>query len=200
MTFGTNFNRSGGAFTNGYILNGVAHFTQATNPTVRNGGGALVVGDKLYRTDLRVDAVWTGTFWLRASQIFGSGTTATNFTVVNSATRITYPVNAAGRFFAHSLTWRYARTTGVIDASNYYTVDFRPARNDGTPYLVGGVLATHNTITDASDNEGTAVLNQVIPVVAGIPNIGIVATVVAVVGTPGALRYDFFATISEIIT
>jgi len=52
------------ALVNGYILNGVAHFVQATNPTTRNGGGALVVGDKLYRTDLSVDAVWNGTVWL----------------------------------------------------------------------------------------------------------------------------------------
>jgi len=52
------------ALVNGYILNGVAHFTQATNPTVRIGGGALVVGDKLYRTDLNQEATWQGTYWV----------------------------------------------------------------------------------------------------------------------------------------
>jgi len=52
------------ALVNGYILNNVAHFTQATNPTVRIDSSPLVVGDKLYRTDLSVDAFWNGTFWL----------------------------------------------------------------------------------------------------------------------------------------
>lgn len=49
---------------NGYVTNGVANFAQSTNPTTRIDGSALVVGDKLYRTDLRIDAFWNGTYWL----------------------------------------------------------------------------------------------------------------------------------------
>ena len=57
---------------NGYILNDVAHFTQSTNPTTRIDGSALVVGDKLYRTDLRRDYYWNGVSSWVSEQLFTS--------------------------------------------------------------------------------------------------------------------------------
>ena len=58
------------SFTNGYISNGVANFTQATNPTTRIDGSALVVGDKLYRADLRRDYYWNGVSSWVSEQLF----------------------------------------------------------------------------------------------------------------------------------
>jgi len=51
------------ALVNGYILNGVAHFTQSTNPTTRNGGGALVAQDIWNDTTNWVRWTYSGAVW-----------------------------------------------------------------------------------------------------------------------------------------
>ncbi len=51
---------------NGTIINGVAHFVQPTNPATRSDGSPLVTGDRNRRTDLKVDAFWTGMYWAEA--------------------------------------------------------------------------------------------------------------------------------------
>lgn len=55
---------SGSGLENGYVINGVANFYQAQNPTTRIDGSPLIVGDRNYRTDLSLDTFWNGTYWL----------------------------------------------------------------------------------------------------------------------------------------
>lgn len=53
--------------SNPAIINGVAHFSQPTNPTARiiNGvSSPLVVGDTNYRPDLQLNTFWNGTYWV----------------------------------------------------------------------------------------------------------------------------------------
>jgi hypothetical protein len=45
-------------------INGVEHFYQATKPTVRGDGSALVIGDRWWKTDDGTEWFWNGTYWL----------------------------------------------------------------------------------------------------------------------------------------
>ncbi len=57
----------------GTLINGVANFYQSSNPLSRVGGSPLVVGDRNYRTDLRIDTFWNGLYWVSAQRYFISG-------------------------------------------------------------------------------------------------------------------------------
>lgn len=53
-----------GAIPNGTIIGGTAYFNTSVRPTVRIGGGALVVGDRWYNPSTGVEGSWNGTYWL----------------------------------------------------------------------------------------------------------------------------------------
>ena len=46
------------------LISGVQHFYQATKPTARPDGSALVARDRWYKTDDGTEWFWNGTYWL----------------------------------------------------------------------------------------------------------------------------------------
>jgi len=125
---------SSATLQNGYILNGVANFTQSTNPTVRIGGGALVVGDKLYRTDLRRDGTWDGVRWLSEEMEF--------YAQFNS--------NASASFNFSPRYWFFPEDLGL------YISTIKVFIRIGTPFTQGWTL---NVQLYSKIDSGTPALN-----------------------------------------
>ena len=156
---------------NGYILNGVANFTQSTNPTVRIGGGALVVGDRVYRTDENVDLFWNGTYWLSSRFFipviaFGGNSLVSTFSKQDLPLSI-IPINRP--VFIRRVRYHLA-IVGFSDASNHYLITGR-VRRPGTSEVAlsivtpplfaatnSGVIETNLLLPDVNFDNLTALL------------------------------------------
>jgi hypothetical protein len=120
---------------NGALINGVAYINQTTKPTTRPDGSSLMVNDRWYNTDQKIDGFWNGTYWLslqtfgpRGSWTFVSGA-ADGFLSVNNG------IGLVGGFFVEKLTISYAaREIGANDSANCRTLSFlfRGARNQAS--------------------------------------------------------------------
>ena len=131
---------------NGQIINGVAHFVQNTAPTSRINAagqniGALVAGDKWYKTDDSTEWFWNGTYWV-SLQLFtascivsGAGIReASNFTVPQQTPYT--DGGPKGLIFVESIAY-YCRVNlqGPIDENNFATFSYMVATRNADQFI-----------------------------------------------------------------
>jgi len=179
---------------NGYVLNGVAHFTQSSNPTTRIGGSPLVVGDKLYRTDLREDCFWNGTLFLSTKDLICLFGVNAGLATIFGAANLN---NSSG--FAHIRQNLFCTKIGVSglvlaishDGSNFITFEWRPTANV-TPSFTFSM--TTNPWTLGTYKTVEVDVNTVLGDLNGW------TTAATATGTIGATRLQTYAICKQIIT
>lgn len=138
---------------NGALINNVCHIYQTTRPTTRPDGSALVIGDKWYNSDIRVDFFWNGTYWLSSPEVTAPNI-ITNLTSVNNC-------NISNDFadhdiFINKIVWT-GRTGSNNSGTNYRQLSFIRYTNDGLNTTLQSNI--YNTSTLAANTYFNKVIN-----------------------------------------
>jgi len=155
----------------------LSQIVNASKPTTRIDGSALVTGDRWYSPTTGIEATWNGTYWLSPMQTANFINIPSTNLVTAGGAQFFYAFPQANNLYLidFCITFYNNSYFNAIDANNFLTVTFTRLMNLGN----GSSLSqTYNTFSGAGAKENTSYAGRsnigfyqvTIPINTAIPN------------------------------
>jgi len=139
--------------------NTVEIIVNASKPTVRGNGNALIADDIWIDTANNIIWFWNGTYWLSHHRFYLSASTNFSASTIALNTTERIPIlssTSQTNFFLETMTWN--TSLAGLDATNYWSIQSFALFTNGNTTSIGSAV----NLQQISNNSGSQNLNVVV--------------------------------------